>query len=212
MVVRPVGLDDLAQARQLLIAAFVRLTMPHLPSDDAERCLKQLKATAFLDTLRGQALQAAWLHGMMVAVGGWMPASTNGGIARLVSVGVDPMFAGMGIGRHLVGRIEESACRAGFAEITVCASKCDVTFYDGLGYASIASAKSAPLGDHPRPAFTARKRLGHATQSLMPGNGLGTQVGGDTVAGITQRDGRLTLTIPHQRRSGRRSLTYKTMH
>jgi predicted N-acetyltransferase YhbS len=161
LVVRPASVDDLAAARTLIAAALQRtLGIPTAgSSDDVAAVQTFLSSTRFVDTLRGSALTMAWLDGVPVAVGGWVPLSDSGKVARLGSVAVAPMFGGLGIGRFIVGQIEASARRAGFRDLVVHASAVTADFYRGLGYATNKHGAASRTDGKPRPTTALRKSL-----------------------------------------------------
>jgi len=130
---RAATVDDLAPIRRLQSAA-----ARHPPLQRrANRTLEAIAADPLqpdvIDTLRGQALQTAWLDGRLVAVAGWIPTD-DGVVARLVSVAVDPLFMGLGIGHAIVRWTEDHARRAGFTHLTVAAPAHLVGFYRRLRF------------------------------------------------------------------------------
>jgi GNAT superfamily N-acetyltransferase len=147
LLVRSVGIDDLAVARQLLSVAFKRLSSARYAASDAAAIQGKIDSSEYLDTLRGRALTMAWLHAVPVAVGGWLPGPDGGRMARLGSIGVDPMFSGLGLGRFIVGQVEASARRAGFRDLIVQAPRPLVDFYRALDYASSTPSSDGQAGE-----------------------------------------------------------------
>ena len=146
VVVRPAGIDDLVHARQLLSRAFRKLSSAHYEIAKAATMQTVLESAGFVDALRGRALTLAWLSAVPVAVGGWLPAPTGGRVARLGTIGVDPMFTGLGLGRLIVTQVEGSARSAGFHELIAQVPWPLVEFHRKLGYVSTLPPQRAETG------------------------------------------------------------------
>jgi GNAT superfamily N-acetyltransferase len=173
--IRSVGIDDLAVARQLLSMAFKKLSRPRYAPSDAAAIQGKIDSSEFLDTLRGRALTMAWLHAVPVAVGGWLPGPDGGRMARMGSIGVDPMFTGLGFGRFIVGQVEASARRAGFRDLIVQAPRPLVDFYRALDYISTTPASADQVGE--QFCVSALRRTSLQKRLLPPAKP--TDVGGD---------------------------------
>ena len=90
--------------------------------------------SVYSDLIRGENVLAGFLGSEMVATAGWAPADDNGVSARIRSVFVRPLFAGIGIGRRMTLEAENWARRSGFRNFGARVTLNAAGFFETLGY------------------------------------------------------------------------------
>jgi predicted N-acetyltransferase YhbS len=70
----------------------------------------------------------------MVATAAWSPGEARSPTARVFGVFVRPMFTGEGIGRRMVGYVEEEARAAGYPALESVATLNAAPFFEALGF------------------------------------------------------------------------------
>ena len=140
VVIRPVGVDELAIARRLLSAGFRAFSSADHSEEEAAAIQTMLDSPDIVDELRGRSLFIAWLDQTPVAVGGWRLADDSGRAARLTAIAVDPMYGYLGLGRLIVAYVEQNARKAGFKDLVVHAHVATKGFFVRLGYDTTAQS------------------------------------------------------------------------
>jgi GNAT superfamily N-acetyltransferase len=82
----------------------------------------------------GNPAVAARLGPDMVATAAWSPGEAKSPTARIFGVFVRPMFGGEGIGRRIVGQVEEEARGAGYPALEAAATLNAAGFFEAIGY------------------------------------------------------------------------------
>jgi GNAT superfamily N-acetyltransferase len=134
VAVRPIGVDDLSAVRYVHASAFRMGAGASLNADEIAAFTAHVYQPAYIDQLQGESLYGAWLERELVATSGWRPADDSGGVARITSLYVRPLFAGEGLGTLMLHHAEERARLAGFPELAVRASLTCVGFFQRHGY------------------------------------------------------------------------------
>ena len=130
----PIGIDDWANVRYVHSLAFERLASPYLDPNDIEIFRARLAIPDYTDELMQENLFGAWVENELAGTAGWRPADDNGVTARITSVFVLPVFAGLGIGSQLLADAEARAEQAGFKSFAVRATPNAVGFFETFGY------------------------------------------------------------------------------
>jgi GNAT superfamily N-acetyltransferase len=148
-VLRPIGIDELADVRYLHELSVKRLAASHLSEGEVAAFIDYLRSADYTDRLAAIAaagkLTGACLGGALAGTVGWQPANDGGDVARLVAVFVSPLYSGMGLARRLVLHGEAEASRAGFRTFAIRSPVGSAGFFIGLGY-DIASSGAWPIG------------------------------------------------------------------
>ncbi|MGI9403028.1 MAG: GNAT family N-acetyltransferase, partial [Hyphomicrobium sp.] len=93
-----------------------------------------VRSPRYADLLLGNSSYTAWIDNEMVGTAAWSPGETRSPTARILAVFVQPLFAGRGVGRRLVERIETEARAAGYCALNVSATLNAADFFEALGY------------------------------------------------------------------------------
>lgn len=131
---RPLTVDDLSVARYIHAAAFARAAHGHYSTADIEAFGQFVRSARYADLMLGNPAVAAWLGSDMVATAAWSPGEAKSPTARVFGLFVRPMFTGEGIGRRIVGHVEEEARGAGYPAIEAAATLNAAPFFEAIGY------------------------------------------------------------------------------
>jgi len=131
---RPLTVDDLSIARYIHAAAFARAAQGHYSSADIEAFGEFVRSARYADLMLGNPAVAAWLGADMIATAAWSPGEAQSPTARIFGVFVRPMFTGEGIGRRIVGHVEEEAREAGYPALEAAATLNAAPFFEAIGY------------------------------------------------------------------------------
>lgn len=131
---RPLSVDDLSIARYIHAAAFARAAQGHYSAADIEAFGEFVRSPRYADLLLGNPAVGAWLGPDMVATAAWSPGEARSPTARIFGVFVRPMFTGEGIGRRVVGHVEEEAREAGYPAIEAAATLNAAPFFEAIGF------------------------------------------------------------------------------
>ena len=135
-----VNIDEMATVRHLHASSARKLAAGMLSELEIEAFAEYVYSDAYAariaQTVQAGRLVAARLSNMLVATAGWIPANDSGNVARLVGVFVSPLFAGKGIGRLVVERIEAQARLGGFQTFAIRAPLGASGFFEHLGYSA----------------------------------------------------------------------------
>jgi GNAT superfamily N-acetyltransferase len=157
MKLRPLSVDDLSAARYIHATAFAGAARNHYSPADIDAFTAFIRSPRYADLLLGNHAVAACIGSEMVGTAAWSAGEPPSPTARILAVFVRPMFTGDGIGRQLVGYIEEEARGAGYQALEVSATLNAVGFFQDLGYLLVREgAWALPLG-HEMPVAFMRK-------------------------------------------------------
>lgn len=131
---RPLTVDDLSVARYIHTAAFARAAQGHYSAADIEAFDQFVRSARYADLMLGNPAVAAWLGQDMVGTAAWSPGEAKSPTARIFGVFVRPMFTGEGIGRRVVGHVEEEARDAGYPALEAAATLNAAGFFEAIGY------------------------------------------------------------------------------
>ncbi len=154
---RPAGVDDWGEIRDLHASAFRRLTAPWIAASACEAFAADLYEPEHTLALMRQDLMTAWLDGHLVGSAGWESLDPDLRIARITAVGVSPFFTRLGIGRRMVETAERRAAMAGFDRFATRAFPPAVEFFEALGYARSAQGSSGTDSADDLPVVFMRK-------------------------------------------------------
>lgn len=157
MKLRPLSVDDLSAARYIHAASFAGAAQDHYSRADIDAFTAFVRSPRYADLLLGNRAVAAWIGPEMVGTAAWSAGEPPSPTARILAVFVRPLFTGEGIGRQLVGYIEDEARAAGYRALEVSATLNAVGFFQDLGYLLVREGTWAlPLG-HEMPVAFMRK-------------------------------------------------------
>jgi predicted N-acetyltransferase YhbS len=157
MTLRPLSVDDLSAARYIHATAFAGAARNHYSADDIDAFTAFIRSPRYADLLLGNHAVAACIGSEMVGIAAWSAGEPPSPTARILAVFVRPMFTGEGVGRQLIGHIEDEARAAGYQAIEVSATLNAVGFFEDLGYLLVREgAWALPLG-HEMPVAFMRK-------------------------------------------------------
>ena len=132
--IRPLTIDDLSHARYVHAASFTRRARGHYSPADIEAFNEFVHSPRYADLMLGNPAVAAWLGPEMVATAAWSPGEARSPTARIFGVFVRPMFTGEGIGRRIVGHVEEAARAAGYPALEAAATLNAAPFFEAIGF------------------------------------------------------------------------------
>ena len=132
--VRPITVDDMSAVRYIHASAFRNLANAFYSEDEVAAFAAYVYTSVYSDLIRGENVLAGFLGSEMVATAGWAPADDNGVSARIRSVFVRPLFAGIGIGRRMTLEAENWARRSGFRNFGARVTLNAAGFFETLGY------------------------------------------------------------------------------
>lgn len=132
--VRHLSIDDLAAVRYVHTAAIADAAPSHYAPAEVKAFREFVRSPLYADLLLGNPSYAAWIDNEMVGTAAWSPGEPPSPTARILAVFVQPMFAGGGVGRLLVERIEDEAHAAGYRALNLSATLNAACFFDALGY------------------------------------------------------------------------------
>jgi GNAT superfamily N-acetyltransferase len=154
MKLRPMTVDDLSTARYIHAASFAGAAQDHYSPADIDAFTAFVRSPRYADLLLGNRAVAAWIGAEMVGTAAWSPGEPPSPTARILAVFVRPLFTGEGIGRQLVGHIEDEARAAGFQALELSATLNAVGFFQELGYLVVREGVWAlPMGHEIAVAF-----------------------------------------------------------
>ncbi len=168
LTIRPLTIDDLAQARTLHAEAFRFSARTVFPDADFAAALLQITTPEYTDHLATLALYGGFMDDSLVATAGWTPLRDHDGTsenaaAEIAAVAVAPIFTDAGLGRRMVAEVEAQAGAAGNRRFQVRATPHAVPFFMRIGYdlAPHASAHADRATALPSisPIMTLRKTL-----------------------------------------------------
>ena len=131
---RRLGVDDLSMARYIHAAAFANAAQAHYTAADTEAFGEFVRSPRYADLMLGNPAVAAWLGDDMVGTAAWGPGEGRSPTARVFGVFVRPMFTREGIGRRLVGHVEQDAHAAGYPALEAAATLNAAGFFEALGF------------------------------------------------------------------------------
>lgn len=132
--VRHLNIDDLAAVRYVLTTAVAGAAPNHYAPAEVKAFREFVCSARYADLLLGNPSYTAWIDNELVGTAAWSPDEPPSPTARILAVFVQPMFAGDGIGRMLVERIENEAHAAGYRALNLSATLNAAGFFDALGY------------------------------------------------------------------------------
>lgn len=135
---RSIGLDHLAELRSVHADAYRANLSNDLSDDQLEALVEFVHTPDYIELLLTTECQGAWIGQRLCATASWTAGAGPGAGAKLIGVCVDPMFAGLGLAKLLVGDAEARARRAGFAAISARAPVSMAPFFERHGYVGTA--------------------------------------------------------------------------
>jgi GNAT superfamily N-acetyltransferase len=133
-VVRPIGVDDFAAVRHVERSSLAAVLAGNVEPGELEFLRRSLDTPEHTDELAECTLLGAWVDRTLVGIAGWRRSSSRRRVARIEHVHVDPLFAGLGLGRRLVRCVESLARAAGCQQARVRALHETTPFFVRLGY------------------------------------------------------------------------------
>jgi GNAT superfamily N-acetyltransferase len=175
LAIRPVSAADATAILRLRSSSLRTLAAPYYSTAQ----LDGLEATGALpvDVIEAGRYFVAETQGWVVGAGGWSPGTpaesmpcflgtrdeeeraSDPGIATVRAVFVDPDWAGRGVGRLIMARVEAEAAGAGRHALELLALIGAVRFYHRLGYRDLAILDLALTGGATLPSIHMRKML-----------------------------------------------------
>ncbi len=153
----PIGIDDWADVRYVHSTAFERLASPYLDANEIAIFNARVGSPEYVEDLMRENLLGAWIERQLVGTAGWLPASDSGTTARITSIFVNPMFAGLGVGARLLAQVEQRAAQAGYTGFAVRSPPNAVGFFLALGYDISSHGVSHAATGHDVPVTFLRK-------------------------------------------------------
>lgn len=147
LMLRPLSVDDLSTARYIHAASFSGAAAEDYGPEDIEALVAFVRSPRYADLLLGNHAVAAFIEAEMVGIAAWSPGEGMSPTARILALCVRPLFTGEGIGRQLLGHVEEEARAAGFHALEVAATLNTIGFFDSLGFRLVRNGNWAlPMG------------------------------------------------------------------
>jgi GNAT superfamily N-acetyltransferase len=148
-VLRPLGIDELADVRYLHELSVKRLAASHLSDREVAAFTGYLRSSEYSERMAPIAmagmLTGAYVDSALAGTAGWQPANDGGDVARLLAVFVSPHYAGVGLAPRVVRHVEAEALKAGYRSFAIRTPVGSVGFFLSLGY-DIASSGAWPIG------------------------------------------------------------------
>jgi GNAT superfamily N-acetyltransferase len=158
--IRPLTVDELSPARYIHTAAFAQGARGHYSPTDIAAFNEFARSSRYADLMLGNPAVAAWLGPEMVATAAWSPGESRSPTARVFGVFVRPMFTGEGIGRRIVGHVEEEARAAGYPALEAAATLNATPFFEAIGFRFVrAGTWALPTGREIAVAFLRKAEL-----------------------------------------------------
>jgi GNAT superfamily N-acetyltransferase len=132
--VRHLSIDDFAAVRYVHTAAVAALSPSRYAPADVKAFSKFVRSPRYADLLLGNPSYAAWIDNELIGTAAWSPGEAPSPTARILGVFVQPLFAGAGVGRLLVERVESEALATGYRALNLSATLNAEGFFDALGY------------------------------------------------------------------------------
>ncbi len=155
---RPIGIDDWSDVRYVHGSAFRTLIGPHVALRHIDDFLSTLDEPAYADHFGPSRLTGAWLGRELAGTVGWRSSASQGRVARIEGLFVQPLFTYMGLGSLLLAHAEAEARDAGFSSLTVLATPVSVPFFLRFGYDIYVQGAGLAHGASDLPLFLMRKQ------------------------------------------------------
>ena len=133
---RRAELDDYSTIRHVQASAVRALVDRLLVVAEVANAVRIIYSPDYVSDLIKKNLQVAVLNGDIVGTGAWSPGDDRGLTARLSMLFVTPLFQGIGIGRRLVGALEQDAQEHGFDRYSITTPVSLVSMFETFGYAT----------------------------------------------------------------------------
>jgi ribosomal protein S18 acetylase RimI-like enzyme len=159
LTIRPLTIDELAQARTLHAEAFRFSARTVLPDAEFAAALSRIATPEFTDSLAETAMFGGFMDDSLVATAGWSPIADQSGAAQISAVAVAPIFTDTGIGRRMVAEVEARAGGEGFTRFHVRAQPHVVPFFLRIGYDVVQQGLKPTDLEPAIPVMTMRKIL-----------------------------------------------------
>jgi len=157
LVLEPLGLDHFSDVRHLHCRALATPALDALSEEEIQAFLGLVRSPAYSDLLVREQLYGARFDGELVGTASWQGTGGAGAAARIGSVFV--RHQRLGIGRWLVGEVEQRAVQAGFRRFTVYATAGAVPFFERLGYGAVSRGIKTFSAECALPVTFLRKEL-----------------------------------------------------
>jgi GNAT superfamily N-acetyltransferase len=131
---RSLGIDDLSDIRHVHATALRVQEAEHLREEQCDALIDYVRSWAHSDIILESMTLGAFYEGRLCGTAGWKAAEGSLGTARITSVCVEPLFAGLGLGSRLLRAIEAQAEGLGFVTLTVRTPPGASGFFQRLGY------------------------------------------------------------------------------
>jgi len=154
---RPIGIDDWSDVRYVHGSSFRTLIGPQASPEHVEEFVEALGTPEYVDRYKATNLTGAWLGRDLAGTVGWRPSASQGRVARIEGLFVQPLFTFMGLGSLLLSHAEAEARSADFSAATVLATSASLPFFMRLGYDIY--VQGAGVGSVDLPLFLLRKQL-----------------------------------------------------
>ncbi len=158
--VRYLSIDDFAAVRYVHTAAVATMSPSRYAPADIKAFSEFVRSSRYADLLLGNPSYAAWIDNELIGTAAWSPpGEAPSPTARILGVFVHPLFAGAGVGRLLVERVESEALAAGYRALNLSATLNAEVFFDALGYRVTGQGGWALPSGHEIPVVLMRKLL-----------------------------------------------------
>ncbi len=172
LAVKPLAIEDLADLRALHVASLRSLAASRLEAEELVAMLCAVGEPGYAERVMRANPVGGWLAGRLIVTAGWLRTADRATVARIEHVHVDPLFARLGLGRHLVRHVEGMARKCGFREFSARPTLNAVGFFERIGYRAasfgvrnVARGVAVPVA-HMR--FTPRGELKPAATGALP--------------------------------------------
>ena len=133
---RRAGLDDYSTIRHVHASAIRALADGLLSEAEIANAVRIVYSPDYVSDLIRKSQHVAVLNGDIVGTCAWSPGDDRGVAARLSLLFVAPLFQGIGIGRRLVGALEQDARDNGFDRFAATVPVSVVPLFEAIGYAT----------------------------------------------------------------------------
>ena len=174
IVLRPLGVDEMAAVRHLHDRAFEQHIGPILSQTEVDAFSAHVHSPAYADRVFAHDPIGAYLHGDLVGTVGSQRSDDGDRALRITHLFVRPMFGRLGIGRALLTNVEQKALKSGIFSVALQVTRNATEFFErhnfevtSYGIGSISGLGGLAVAFLRKDMLTSRVSVGGETGTVI---------------------------------------------